>query len=151
MIGQFLGWIGGFFKNLATVIFGWISNLLGYLFQKLFDLLKLLFDPILIVIAMLFYFIQKLGTIVVLLFQSIMGIGKLFISLVKGIITTIAGFTFTPAVRSDGKWTNIFSHISEGLGFFQLDNVAYILMFVIWFGTAFAAIRILTSAGGSAE
>jgi hypothetical protein len=151
MIGQFLSWIGGFFKNLATVVFGWISDLLGYLFQKLFDLLRLLFDPILIVIAMLFYFIYKLCAVVALLFLCVMGIGKLFISLVKGIITTIAGFTFTPSVRSDGKWTSIFSHISDGLGYFQLDNVAYILMFVIWFSTAFAAIRILTSAGGSQE
>jgi hypothetical protein len=151
MIGRFLGWIGGFFQNLATVTFGWISKLLGYLFQNLFDLLKLLFNPIFIVIAMLFYFILKLGTVVVLLFQAVMGIGKLFISLIKGIITTIAGFTFTPSVRSDGKWTSIFSHISDGLGYFQLDNVAYILLFVIWFGTAFAAIRILTSAGGSQE
>lgn len=148
MIANILNYIGNFFQNLISVVIGFLGNLFGYLFQKLFDLLKILFNPIFIVIALLFYFIGKLATLVFLLLQVILSIGKLFYSLVQGILTTLAGFTFTPTARDDGQWTSIFNHVTDGLSFFQLDNLAYVLMFMIWFSTAFAAVKIITSMGG---
>jgi hypothetical protein len=151
MIGQLLKHITDFFQNLFSVVLDFISNLFGYLFQKLFDLLKLLFNPIFILIAMIFYFIGKIATLVVLLFKVLLGIGKIFVSLVKGIFITLAGFNYTPTVRNDGKWTSIFGHISEGFGFFQLDNLAYVLMFLLWFSTGFAAIKILSSMGSGGD
>lgn len=145
MIAQLLKHITDFFQNLFSVVLDFISNLFGYLFQKLFDLLKLLFNPIFILIAMIFYFIEKIATLVVLLFKVLLGIGMIFVSLVQGIFTTLAGFSYTPTARDDGQWSSIFGHISEGLGFFQLDNLAYVLMFLVWFTTAFYAVRILSS------
>lgn len=151
MIGSFLNYIGGFFQNLITVVLGFLGDLFGYLFQKLFDLLKLLFKPIFIVIAMVFYFVQKLATLIFLLLKIILGIGKVFVSLVTGIVTTLSGFTYTNATRSDGTWTNLFTHVSDGFSYFQLDNVAYVLMFLIWFATAFAAVRIISSMGSGGD
>jgi hypothetical protein len=150
MIGSILNYIGGFFQNLTSVVFDFLGNLFGYLFQSLFDLLKLLFKPIFILIAILFYFIQKLATLVFLLLKIILGIGKVFVSLVTGIVTTLSGFTYTNTTRNDGTWTGLFSHVSDGFSYFQLDNVAYVLLFLIWFGTAFTAIRIISSMGSGA-
>jgi hypothetical protein len=151
MIGNFLSYISGFFQNLISVVLGFLGDFFSYLFQKLMDLLKLLFTPIFIVIAMIFYFIGKLATLVFLLLKIILGIGKVFVSLVTGIVTTLAGFTYTNATRNDGTWTGLFSHISDGFNYFQLDNVAYVLMFLVWFGTAFAAVRIISSMGSGGD
>lgn len=153
MIARFLGSIFDFGMNMLKVLFGWISNLLGYLFQKLIDFLIFLFKPVLIVIALIFYFIFKLGVLVVLLLKILLGIGKIFVALLKGIIATIAGFSWTPSARSDGQWTSIFHNLSDGMSGYQLDNVAYVLMFLIWFITAFAAIKIITtmSLGGGGD
>lgn len=151
MIGQFLGWIGWFFQNLFKVTFSFLGNLFGYLFQKLIDFLTILFRPVLIVVALLFYIIYQVGVLVVKLLQVLLGIGKIFIALLKGIIATLAGFTWSPGARNDGQWTSIFQNLSDGMSSYQLDNVAYVLMFLIWFGTAFAAIRIITSMSAGGE
>ncbi|WP_127490224.1 hypothetical protein [Paenibacillus ehimensis] len=148
MISDFLNWIGSFFQNLFKTLFGWIADLFGYLFQKLFDFLKFLLNPVLIVIALIFYFLYKLAALVLLLLQVLLAIGKLFVSMIKGLFMTLAGFSYTPTVRSDGQWSSIFSNLNRGLGDYQLDNLAYVLLFIIWFGTAFAAIRILSSMKG---
>lgn len=150
MIGRFLKWIGDFFTNLFKVTFGWLADLFGYLFQKLIDFLKLLFKPFLILIAVIFYFIFKLGVLVVSLLKVIFGIAKIFVALLKGILATLVGLSWTPTTPSHGQWSSIFANLSNGMGSYQLDNVAYVLMFLIWFGTAFAAIKIITSmsAGG---
>jgi hypothetical protein len=151
MIGSFLSYISGFFQNLISVVLRFLGDLFGYLFQNLFDLIKLIFNPIFIVIAIIFYFIAKLATLIFLLLKIILGIGKVFVSLVTGIVTTLSGFTYTNATRDDGTWTNLFSHVSDGFSYFQLDNVAYVLMFLVWFGTAFAAVRIISSMGSGGD
>lgn len=145
MISQFLGWIGDFFSRLASAIMGFLSELFGYLFQKLFDLIKLLFSPIFILIAIVFYFIYKLGELAVTLLLLLLGIGKLFFALVKGIFLTLAGFSFSSAPQSNGQWTSIFNNVVDGLQSYQLSTLSYILIFLIWFSFGFAAIRVLSS------
>lgn len=148
MIAQFLQWIADFFIRITGSIFGFLSNLFGYLFQKLFDLLKLLFSPIFILIAIILYFIFKLGELVLILLTLLLGIGKVFFALVKGIFLTLAGFSFTPTARSDGQWTSIFENVVDGMASYQLDTLSYILIFLIWFTFGFAAIRVLSSMRG---
>lgn len=148
MIGQFLGWIGDFFTRITNAVIGFLGNLFGYLFQKLFDLLKLLFNPIFILIGILFYFIYKLGELAFTLLALLLGIGKVFFALVKGIFLTLAGFSFTPTTRDDGQWTNVFSNVADGLQFYQFDTLSYVLIFVIWFTFGFAAIKVISSMRG---
>lgn len=148
MIGQFLSATWTFFERLFKSAFGFIANLFGFLFQKLFDFLKMLLKPVFILIAILFYFIWKIGELAILLLQVLLAIAKLFFSLVKGIFVTLAGFSYTPTTPQNGQWTSVFQNVMSGLDSYQLDVVAYILLFLIWFGTAFAAIRILSSMRG---
>lgn len=147
MIADFLGSIFGFFQNLFSVLFGWLSDLFGWLFEKLFEFLKFLFKPVLILIAIIFLFLYKIGEVVLLLLKVLLGIGKIFFSLIMGIFKTLAGFTFTATARDDGQWTSVFKNVFEGLNYFQIDNVGYVLLFCVWFATGFAAIRIISSMG----
>lgn len=148
MIASFLNWIGTFFGRLINSLIDFLGKLFGFLFGKLFELLKLLFKPIFILLAIVFYFLYKLGEIVLLLLQLLLGIGKVFFALVKGIFLTLAGFTFTPTDRNDGQWTPIFRNVVDGLESYQLDIVGYILLFLLWFSFGFAAIRTISSMKG---
>lgn len=139
-----------FFTNLFSTVTKWIGAFFEKFFETLIDFLKLLFKPFLIIIAFIFYFLYELGSVIVLLFKFFLGIGKVMFSLITGIFKTIAGFSYTPsAPTGTGRWASIFENLSaHGLTFLQLDNLAYILMFGIWFGTAFLAIRILSNLRG---
>lgn len=147
MIGQFLNWIGDLFIRLFQRMFEFFSSLFGYLFQTLFNFLKKILQPIFILIAVVFYVLYKIGVLVVLLVKLFMAMGKMLIMFVKGIIVTLAGFSYSGGSMPGGsQWVSVFKNLSaNGLSFFQLDVVAYIAMFSIWFFTALAAIRIFTT------
>jgi hypothetical protein len=151
MIGQFLGWIGDFFTRITNSTFGFLSKLFGYLFQKLIDLLKLLFNPIFMLIGIIFYFIYKVGELALTLLELLLGIGKVFFALVKGIFLTLAGFSFTPSTPNNGQWTSIFTNVVGGMESYQLSTISYILIFLIWFSCGFAAIRIISSMRAGAD
>lgn len=144
--GKLFGMIG---SGISTVL-SWIGSFFSNLFQALFDFLKFLLKPVFIVIALVFYFIYKLGYVLILLFSVLLMVGKVLLSLVGGIFKTLTGFSFTAgSAPTSGSWNNIFSELgSNGLGFFQLDLIAYMLLFIIWFITAFAAIKIISSLRG---
>ena len=138
------GWT--FFERLFKRLFEFLSTLLGSLFQTLFNFLKMLLRPVFIVIALVLYVVYKIAELAVTLLKLFLSIGRLLVMFVKGIFTTLSGFTFTPSSRSDGSWTPIFkSVVNDGLSFFQMDTLAYVLLFCIWFATGFAAIRIIAS------
>lgn len=144
MIGNVLGWIGDFFKNAFSVILDFLGDLFGWLFQGLINVLKAIFKPILIVVAILFYFLYKLGVLVVTLFQVLLAIGKLLYSFVMGLFKTLAGLVWTPTTPDHGSWSQPIGEVFRGLEQYQMDKVAYVLLFIIWILTAVGAISILT-------
>lgn len=149
MLGRIFGSLFDFFKNLLGAMLEGIAKLFHTLFTNLFEFLMLILKPFLIVIAILFYFIYKLAELVFALLTVLLAIGKLFYALVKGIFVTIAGFNFTPTTTppDHGAWTSYFVHIFAAFEYFQMDNVGYIIMFMIWLFTAFAAIKIMSKKG----
>lgn len=152
MIARILNACWTFTTRIFGRLFEFLGNLFGYLFQQLFNFLKFLFRPLFILIGIIFYVLYKLGVLAVLLLQVFLAIGKLFFALVKGIFVTLAGFSFTPSsTRSDGQWTSIFTNVVDGLGSYQLDTLAYVLLFLVWFGTGWAAIRTLSSIRNGGE
>ncbi|RRJ54006.1 hypothetical protein EHV15_36205 [Paenibacillus oralis] len=146
MIRDILSACWTFLERLFRRLFEFLGSLFGKLFQTLFDFLKVLLRPIFIVIALVLYVVYKIAELAIALLKLFLGIAKLLVMFVKGIFVTLAGFTFTPSARSDGSWTPIFKNVLQnGLNYFQLDTLAYVLMFCIWFATGFAAIRIIGS------
>jgi len=151
MIARILQACWTFLTRIFGRLFEFLGDLFRSLFQALFDFLKILLRPIFIVIALVFYFVYKVAELAIVLFKLFLALGKLLVSFIKGIFVTLTGFTYTPTTPSNGSWTPIFKNVSEGLGFFQLDTVAYILLFCIWFATGFAVIRILGSIRNGGE
>lgn len=145
MISRILqaGWT--FLERLTQRVLSFFSSLLGHLFQTLFNFLKMLLRPFFIVIALLLYFVYKVAELAITLISLFLAVGKLLMAFVKGIFVTLAGFTFNPTTPNNGQWTPIFKNVVGGLEKYQLGNLSYILLFCIWFGTAFAVIRILGS------
>lgn len=148
MLNRIFSGVYDFFSNLMTVVGEGISNMFAWLGQMIIDFLKILFAPILYIVGFIFYLIFKIGEIAVLLLNVLYQISMIFVSLIKGIFLTLAGLTYTPNTADHGTWTSIFNNISDSYGLFQLDNVAYVLMFLIWISTAFIAVRTLASMRG---
>lgn len=145
MIGQFLreGWT--FLERMFKRLFNFFSSLLGDLFQALFNLLKTLFRPLFVLVAMVLYLVYKVATLAWLLIQVFWSIAKIVVAFVKGIFVTLAGFTYSGETAGTGTWQPILKNVALGLNYFQLDKVAYVLLFLIWFGVAWGVIRIIGS------
>lgn len=148
MLSRIFNPIYDFFKNLLAAGIRYLTQAFTWLLEKLFAFLKVLLMPFLIVIAIIFYFVFKLGQLVVTLITVLLAIGKLFYSLVQGLIKTLAGFTFTTTNAPDhGSWSSAMSQAFDGLASYQLDKLAYVLLFMVWIMTAYAAIKVLSSRG----
>lgn len=147
MVGQIFNSITGFFQNLFAVVLSFLASLFGFLFNGLITVLKAIFKPILMLVAIVFYFIYKLAELFVTLFQVLLAIGKLLYSLVMGLFHTLAGFIWTPITPNHGSWSGAINEVFIALAPYQLDKIAYVLMFAIWIMTAVAAIRILSGRG----
>lgn len=137
------GWT--FLERMFQRLFSFLSSLFQTIFQELFVFLSWLLRPVFIVVALILYLIYKIAELAVTLIALFLALGKLLVSFIKGIFVTLTGFTYTPTAQNNGSWTPIFKNVVGGLDGFQLNNVAYILMFCIWFATAFAVIRIIGS------
>ncbi|WP_052410478.1 hypothetical protein [Paenibacillus durus] len=151
MIGQILraGWT--FLERMFKRMFEFFSTLFGHLFQTLFHFLKILLRPLFIVVALLLYLVYKIAELAITLISVFLALGKLLLAFIKGIFVTLTGFTYTPSTPSNGQWTSIFNNVVGSLGPYQLDKIAYILLFCIWITTAFAAIRIIGSIRNGGE
>lgn len=148
MISRVLGWLKDFFSNLFSAILDFFSNLFGTLFQGLINFLKALFSPVLILIALIFYVIGKLGELVFLLFKVLLAIGRLLYQFVIGFFNTLQGLVWQPSTPSHGSWSPMISEVFTALAPYQLDKIAYVIMFAIWIMTAYGAIKILSRSGG---
>lgn len=147
MVSRFLGWIGSFFTNLAQAVLSAISNTLGYLVQGLINVLTTLFKPILMLLAIIFYFFYKLAELVLALLAVLLAIGKLLYAFVMGLFRTLAGFTWTPTTPDHGSWTSAIGEVFTALEPYQLSKIAYLMLFAIWIMTAIGVIKILSSRG----
>lgn len=151
MIGQILraGWT--FLERMLQRLLEFLSSLFGHLFNALFSFLKVLLRPIFIVVALLLYFVYKIAELAITLISVFLSLGKLLMAFIKGIFITIGGFTYAPTTPNNGAWNNVFNNVVGSLGPYQLDKIAYLLLFCIWITTAFAAIKIIGSIRNGGE
>jgi hypothetical protein len=134
-----------FFERMFSRLFEFFSQLIGSMFQALFNFLKFLLRPVFVVIALVLYLVYKIAMLAWLLIQVFYSIGKIIVAIVKGIFVTLAGFTYVPKTPDDGVWSPIIRNVAQGLSYFQIDIIAYVLLFLIWFGVAWGVIRIIGS------
>lgn len=148
MVAAILGAVGEFIQRIWSVVLDWLSTLFTRVFEALVTVLRILFRPFLIAIAILFYFLYKVSELFYLLFQVLVSVGKLVYAFVQGLVRTLAGLTWTPVEPAHGSWTPAIRGVMDGLAYYQLDKLAYVLAFVVWIMTAVGAVRILARGGG---
>lgn len=138
------------FKAIADG-FGYLFGLLGNLALFLLNGIMKIFQPVLDLIGALFYFIFKLGVVLVKVINLVLSVGRLLLGLLTGLFKTLAGFSFTGTPATvPGSYQDTFSHIRPLLQQLQLNNLAYVIIFTIWLLTAMAAIRKIRNLGGGA-
>lgn len=143
-----MGIIGDAFRKLFTVIWDvivWVGNLLKRLFQGLIDLLTIFFEAIFALIDGLLYFLFQVGVIAVKIFILFFETGKLLFALIVGFGKSLASLNYAPRSTSNNGYSDVLGKVFQVAEPLQLDVVAYILLFVIWFTTAIAALKLLSS------
>ncbi|MBU8764194.1 hypothetical protein KM868_11895 [Micrococcus luteus] len=133
-----------YLMDLLIRLFSWLLSGLYKLLQPIFDLIYIIFD-----------FIYWIGVIIVKIVVLVFTIGRLLVGLIAGLFSTILGLSYTGSGDTGlpNSYTAVNQHLSPILGALQLDKVAYLILFLLWIATGFAAIKIIGNmrgGGGSA-
>ncbi|MFD5023385.1 hypothetical protein ACFWMP_31310 [Paenibacillus sp. NPDC058367] len=134
--------------------FNYLFGMLADFFWKLMNGLLWLLQPIFDLVALIFSFIVWIGVIIVKIVLLVFAIGKLLVGLIAGLFTTILGFGYSGSTTNlPGSYMEVYSHIRPYLSMLQLDKIAYLIQFGIWFFTAWAALRLIGGmrGGGGSE
>lgn len=151
-IGEVFGSLFSFLADIFGKLFGviwdglkWLGDLFKLLFQGLIDLLTIFFEAIFGLIAGLLYLLYMIGVLAVKLFLVIFETAKLLWALAVGFTNSLASLQYTPRATGGNSYSEIFGKLFTALEPLQLNSVAYILLFILWFGTAISAIKLLSS------
>lgn len=143
-----MGILGDAFKKLFDVVWSviqWIGRLIASLFESLLDLLLAFFEVIYALIYGLFYFLLQIGLIAVKIFLIFFEVGKLLISLVVGFGKTLASLSYSSRTSSGNGYSEMLGNVFGAAESLQLNVIAYIILFVLWFSTAISAMKLLSS------
>ncbi|WP_445486480.1 hypothetical protein [Niallia sp. 03133] len=143
-----MGIIGDAFGKLFSIIWQavqWIANFFVQIFQNLFKAIKAIFDFIFALVDAVLYLLYMIGLLAVKLFLVIFNAAKILWSLVVGFGRTLGSLHYSPRGGSGNGYSEIFGKLFNSLKVLQLDSVAYILLFVLWFITAITAIKLISS------
>lgn len=141
----FFGNLFGKLFSLLWEVIKWIGNLIRSLFQSLFDLLITFFTAIFDVIKGLLYLLYMIGVLAVKLFMVIFEAAKILWSLIVGFGRTLASLHYTPRASSGHGYSEMIGKLMSNLSVMQIDVVAYILLFSLWFITAVSAMKLISS------
>lgn len=148
LFGTLFGWLGDLFGALFGVLWDvikWIGKLLFNLFQNLFDLLIGFFKVIYALIDGLLYLLYMIGVLAVKLFLVIFEAAKVLWSLIVGFVRTLGSLSYTPKAGSGNGYSSMIGKLFKALEPMQITPIAYILLFILWFVTAIAAIKLISS------
>lgn len=145
---KLFSFLGSIFGALFGVIWDglkWIGNLLKNLFQFLIDVLIAFFKVIYDLIEGLLYLLYMIGVLAVKLFQVIFEAAKILWSLIVGFGRTLASLSYSPRGSGGNGYSDMIGKLFNSLQPLQINSIAYILLFCLWFITAIAAIKLLSS------
>jgi hypothetical protein len=143
-----MGIIGDAFGKLFKLIWQvvlWIAEFIANVFRKIVDILTTIFEFIYSIIDAVLYLLYMVGVLAVKLFLVIFNAAKLLWSLVVGFGNTLASLSYSPRSSSGHGYSEVTGKIFSYLKVMQLDVFAYVLLFTLWFITAIAAIKLISS------
>lgn len=139
-LGQFLGGAIGELGNL-------IGGLLEKLLQGIVNVLSFLFRPILDILMGIWFFIQQLFNVVILVIQIIVRLFQIVGQMISEVISAIFGFKYTGSqvyYRLPNAYESGFMAVINFLDETGFSKIALIFAFFIWIMTAYAVIKIIT-------
>lgn len=143
------GLIGDMFKRLFDLIWqaiGWLARAIKAMFQKLIDVLIAFFRAIYMLIDGLLYFLYMIGVVAVKLFLIFYELGKLIISLFVGFGKTLASLVYVSSSSGGHGYSNMVGKLmTAATNNMQLNVIAYVLLFVIWFVWVVSAMKLISS------
>lgn len=143
------GLIGDMFKRLFDLIwqaFKWLANAIKALFQKLIDVIIAFFRAIYMLIDGLLYFLYMIGVVAVKLFLIFYELGKLIISLFVGFGKTLASLVYVSSSSGGHGYSSMVGKLmTAATNNMQLNVIAYVLLFVIWFVWVVSAMKLISS------
>lgn len=146
--GKLFGFLGALFGGLFDVIWDglkWVGNLLKKLFQNLLDVIIGFFETIYALIDGLLYFLYMIGVLAVKLFLVIFEAAKVLWSLIVGFSRTLGSLAYTPRAGSGNGYSEMIGKTFKVLEPMQINVIAYVLLFILWFVTAISAIKLISS------
>lgn len=141
IIEDALSWIG----NLIWSAIQWLLGGIQDFFQVLIDLIVGFFQVIFDVIEGILYFLYMIGVLAVKLFHVLLEAGALLWSLIVGFARTLGSLSYSPRGSGGHGYSEMIGRIFTKLEPFQLEPIAYICLFVLWFTTAVTAIKLISS------
>lgn len=142
------GFFGDLFGKLFSVIWEaivWLSKFIRDLFRELLQLLVNFFGVIFELICCLLYLIYMIGVLAIKFFYVIFEAAKVFFSLIVGLGRTLASLKYSQQSTGGHGYSEMIGKIMSNLNYLQMDVVAYILLFCLWFVTAISAIKLIAS------
>lgn len=146
--GKLFSFLGSLFSGLFGVIWDglkWIGDLLAKLFQGLVDIIIGFFKVIYALIDGLLYLLYMIGVVAVKLFLVIFEAAKVLWSLIVGFGRTLASLSYSPKSSGGNGYSDMIGKLFSNLKVLQIDSIAYILLFILWFVTAISAIKLISS------
>lgn len=141
MISDLFSWLG----NLLWGAIEWLFSGLASFLQLLIDIIIGFFEVIFALIAGLLYFLYMISVLAVKLFLVIFETAKILWALVEGFARTLASLSYSPRTASDNGYSEIIGKLFNELDKLQIEPIAYILLFMLWFITAITAIKLVSS------
>lgn len=145
---KLFSFLGSLFSSLFGAIWDgikWLGNVLRKLFQNLLDVIIGFFQAIYALIDGLLYLLYMIGVLAVKLFLVIFEAAKVLWSLIVGFGRTLASLHYSPQSSGGNGYSEMIGRLFTNLKVLQIDSIAYILLFMLWFITAIAAIKLISS------
>lgn len=134
--------------------FNWLFGLLWDLALFVLNGLYLLLKPVFDLIGAIFYFLYKIGVVLVKVIELVLMLGRLLVGLTIGLFKTLAGLTYSGNATSPlpGSYSETVGQLQSIFTSLQFNKVAYLLQFGIWIATGIVALRLIGGMrGGGGE
>ncbi len=144
MIRELASGIYQFFSGAFSSLFSFLGSLFSGLFNGLKSLLTWLFSPILALIGTIFYFLYKLGALILKVITVVYKLVFFFVYVMKGLFVTLIGLSYNGAgVTLPGRYQTVVNNIQPAFEIMQLNKLAILCLFAVWIFVGVAIIKII--------
>lgn len=129
--------------------FSYLFSLLGDLGLFILNGIMKMIQPIIDFIGAIFYFVYKLGLVLVKVLALFGTLARLLVGLLTGLFKTITGLAYTGAgAEMPASYQSAFDNLQPVFNQLQFNKLGYVLIFTVWLFTAFVAVKIIGNMRG---